>query len=147
VLQTRATMEVMLAAGLEALRDRADAPVADDEEKTKPAETEGGREILACASCRRPITSGAARIRVGDAHAHSFVNPHGLEFRIGCFGLASGLLTIGDPETFWSWFPGYAWQIEVCAACHQHLGWEFRSSDHRFHGLILDRLIPLEERP
>ena len=106
----RATMEPMSAPGLEALRDRAESPVADETEKSKAAETEGGREVLACAGCRRPITSGAARIQVGGSHAHSFVNPHGLEFRIGCFGLASGLLQIGDPETFWSWFPGYAWR-------------------------------------
>jgi hypothetical protein len=137
----------MAAAGLDSLRDRPAAPAAEDSRTPKASETEGGREVLACASCRRPITSGAARIRVGEAHAHAFVNPHGLEFRIGCFALASGLLQIGDPETFWSWFPGYAWQIEVCASCREHVGWEFRSSGHRFHGLILDRLVPLEERP
>jgi hypothetical protein len=137
----------MAAAGLEALRDRAPSPVAEDTEKPKASEDEGGHEVLACAGCRRPITSGAARTQVGGAHAHSFVNPHGLEFRIGCFSLASGLLQVGDPTTFWSWFPGYAWQVEVCASCRGHLGWEFRSSDHRFHALILDRLVPIEERP
>ena len=140
-------MEAMASGGLEALRDRSSSPVAADAEKPKTSETQGGHEILACARCRRPITSGAARIQVGGAHAHTFLNPHGLEFRIGCFGVASGLLRIGEPETFWTWFPGHAWQVELCASCREHLGWEFRSSDHRFHGLILDRLVPAEERP
>ncbi len=116
-------------------------------ERSKPDEGEGGREVLACARCRRPITTAAARIAVAGAHAHTFVNPHGLEFRIGCFALATGCLQVGEPTTFWSWFPGYAWQIEHCVGCREHLGWEFRSADHRFHGLILDRLVPLEERP
>ncbi len=136
-------MMVMPATGLEALRESATSSAAEDAEKPKAEDDEGSDEILACASCRHPITSGAARIQVGNAHAHTFVNPHGLEFRIGCFGLASGLLRIGDPETFWTWFPGHTWQVEVCASCREHLGWEFRSSDHRFHGLILDRLVPV----
>jgi len=129
----------------EALRDRPE-PKAIDADEPRPADDEGGRAILACASCRRPITSDAARIDVGGAHAHTFVNPEGIEFRIGCFGLVTGCLSVGDPTTYWSWFPGYAWRIEVCATCRAHLGWEFRSSDHSFHGLILVRLIPLEER-
>jgi hypothetical protein len=132
---------------LEALREGAPLPTLEDLEKTDASETDGGGWILACAGCRRPITSAAARIQVGGAHAHSFLNPHGIEFRIGCFGLASGLLRLGDPETFWTWFPGHTWQVELCASCREHLGWEFRSSDHRFHGLILDRLVSLEERP
>src|SRR4249920_1919213 len=117
--------------GLEALRDRTE-PVREEAEKPRPSEDEGGREVLACASCRRPITSGAARIAVGGAHAHSFLNPQGLEFRIGCFALATGCLQVGDPTTYWSWFPGYAWQVEVCATCREHLGWEFRSAQHHF---------------
>jgi hypothetical protein len=131
--------------GLEALRDRPEAKPADVDEP-RPSDDEGGG-VLACAACRRPITSDAARIEVGGAHTHSFVNPEGVEFRIGCFGLATGCLQIGEPTTFWSWFPGYAWVVEICASCQAHLGWEFRSSSHRFHGLILDRLIRLEERP
>ncbi len=137
----------MAAGGLEAFRNRAPEPAVRDMEKPAPVEGEGGREVLACARCRRPITTGAARIAVGGAHEHAFVNPHGLEFRIGCFALVTGCLQVGEPTTYWSWFPGYAWQIEQCASCREHLGWEFRSSDHRFHGLILDRLVSLEERP
>jgi len=130
---------------IEARRDRPEARPVDAEEP-RTTHDEGGGAVLACASCRRPITSDAARIEVGGAHTHSFSNPEGLEFRIGCFGLATGCLRVSEPTTFWSWFPGYAWAIEVCASCRAHLGWEFRSSSDRFHGLILDRLIPLEER-
>ena len=115
-------------------------------ERSEP-DTGRGREVLACARCRRPITSAAARIAVGGAHEHTFVNPHGLEFRIGCFAIATGCLQVGEATTFWSWFPGYAWVIEHCVGCREHLGWEFRSAGHRFHGLVLDRLVSLEERP
>jgi hypothetical protein len=132
--------------GLEAFRDRP-APAADRDEKPSPVADEGGRQVLACARCHRPITSATARIAVGGAHEHTFVNPHGLEFRIGCFALVTGCIASGEPTTFWSWFPGYAWQIEHCASCLEHLGWEFGSADHRFHGLVLDRLVALDERP
>ena len=132
--------------GLEAFREKAPKAEVRNAETPKPEEGERGR-ILACARCHQPITSAAARIAVGGAHEHTFVNPHGLEFRIGCFAIATGCLQVGEVTTFWSWFPGYAWQIELCVGCREHLGWEFRSADHRFHGLILDRLVSLEERP
>ncbi|XP_058449602.1 protein cereblon-like [Malaya genurostris] len=32
---------------------------------------------------------------------------------------------VDRPSTAFSWFPGYAWQITLCASCRQHLGWKF----------------------
>jgi hypothetical protein len=107
------------------------------------AEEERGR-VLACAACRQAITTSAARIEVGGAHEHRFTNPHGLQFHIGCFSSVAGCATAGDPETFFTWFPGYSWQVEGCSRCGAHLGWLFRSTGHGFHGLILDRLVELE---
>lgn len=97
--------------------------------------------VLACAACGTPITSRGARTTVGGSFEHLGVNPHGYAFRIGCFATAVNVVASGPPTEFWSWFPGYAWQVEVCAGCRAHLGWLFRSADHRFHGLVLDRLI------
>ena len=108
---------------------------------TRPGpEADRGR-VLACARCARPITTTAARVEVGGAHQHTFVNPHGFAFHIGCFSTVTGCAVSGEPSTFWTWFPGYAWQVEGCRTCDTHLGWRFVSNGHAFHGLILDRLV------
>jgi hypothetical protein len=112
---------------------------------TRPAADEHDRPtddvVLVCAACRTPITSSGARTTVGGSFEHLEVNPHGHVFRIGCFATAAHLVVSGPPTAFWSWFPGYTWQVEVCGRCRTHLGWLFRSADHRFHGLILERLL------
>ena len=82
---------------------------------------------------------------VAGAHAHTFTNPHGLRFHIGCFATATGCIAAGEPTTYFSWFPGYAWQVENCGSCGEHLGWRFRSPEDEFHGFILDRLVEMEE--
>lgn len=109
-----------------------------------PRTEDGTRERtgarLACRRCLTPVTDGSQRITVGGAHAHRFVNPHGFEFEIGCFADAAAV-TVGEAITYWSWFPGFAWRIEVCGGCGEHLGWLFVSADALFHGLILDRLV------
>ena len=111
----------------------------------RPAQDEGEGRVLACAVCRQKITTTAARISVGGAHEHSFANPHGFRFHIGCFARVVGCVPVGEPSSYWSWFPAYTWQIEDCGSCAGHLGWLFRTDDHRFHGLILDRLVEVEE--
>ena len=79
---------------------------------------------------------------VAGAHVHDFSNPSGVPYRIGCFAAADGCAPAGARETFFSWFPGHAWQIALCAACTLHVGWSFTpdSGAAGFHGLILDRL-------
>lgn len=103
-------------------------------------ERDRGR-ILGCAFCRRPITTTAAAIEISGSHAHTFANPDGIRFRVGCFADASGLIGIGPRSTFWTWFPGYSWRVELCAQCREQLGWLYRSAGGAFHGLILDRLV------
>jgi hypothetical protein len=77
---------------------------------------------------------------VAGGHEHRFVNPGGIHYHIGCFARAAGLIPVGEPSPYWTWFPAYRWQIERCPGCQEHLGWLFRGADHEFHGLILDRL-------
>ena len=103
--------------------------------------------ILACAYCRRAITTTAARIEVEGSHEHSFRNPFLLRFRVGCFRTAAGVVAVGEASTEWTWFPPRSWRIEQCRGCREHLGWLFRSAADRFHGLILDRLVEREEDP
>jgi hypothetical protein len=106
-----------------------------------------GGHLLVCAHCARFITTTAARIQVAGAHEHTFTNPAGLSFHIGCFWPVAGCAVAGEPSTFWTWFPGYSWQVEGCASCAHHLGWFFASGGDGFHGLILDRLVEVESSP
>jgi hypothetical protein len=88
------------------------------------------------------ITHPDERIRVQGAHEHTFANPHGLVFRIGCFRSAAGCGYTGLPTMEFTWFRGFTWRIALCANCLINVGWLFASTGGgRFHGLILDRLI------
>jgi hypothetical protein len=89
-----------------------------------------------CAACGHRITDEQWRIAMGGAHEHTFVNPYGIDHHIGCFARAPGCAYEGSPETAFSWFPGFSWQIAVCGQCHAHLGWIFRNAGEEFHGLI-----------
>jgi hypothetical protein len=115
--------------------ERGRAPAGE----TAPDEGEPG--AIVCRVCEARITEEAYRIAVQERHEHTFVNPGGFDYRIGCFALAPGCVEIGSPETYFSWFPGHSWQIVACASCRQHLGWRFRCAGESFHGLILDRLV------
>lgn len=94
---------------------------------------------LRCARCEARVCRESARISINGAHTHEFMNPAGLRFSVGCFSSAEGCIGDGDRSTVWTWFPGYAWEIECCRTCSSHLGWSFHSSAS-FYGLILDRL-------
>ncbi|XP_065073286.1 protein cereblon-like [Ochlerotatus camptorhynchus] len=48
--------------------------------------------------------------------------------------------TTSKPSTDFSWFPGYSWQISVCNACNNHIGWKFVTTKRgykpkKFYGL------------
>ncbi len=111
------------------------------------APSEGGRgRVLRCGACSQAITRDDLRVEIADAHQHTFVNPHGLVFEIGCFARAPGCVGVGPAEAFFSWFPGYAWRVVVCRGCGAHLGWSYGERPG-FYGLVLDRLREDEERP
>ncbi len=99
---------------------------------------------LYCFLCGNAITSTSERISVDGAHEHSFTNPHGYSFHIGCFRNAPGCIQEGIVTDDFSWFKGYSWRYALCADCQQHLGWIYDSQD-QFYGLILDRLISTSE--
>lgn len=95
-----------------------------------------------CAACGHEIARPSDRTDIDGRHAHEFLNPAGITFRVGCFRDAPGCVAVGERSTVWSWFPGFAWQVVLCARCHAHLGWGFSATDDitRFFALILDRL-------
>lgn len=97
-------------------------------------------DALRCAVCDHRITDRGYRRDMTGAHGHTFVNPAGFTFRIGCFVAAPGCKHVGATSAAFSWFPGWTWQVAICAGCHAHVGWIFRCSGEQFHGLIVAAL-------
>jgi hypothetical protein len=120
-----------------------DAPELIEAEAEEPSPEE--EEYILCRQCHQAITRPAERISVQGAHHHTFANPHGIVFEIGCFKYAQGCGYAGPPSTEFTWFSGYAWRVSFCTMCLTHLGWVFiAGSGDSFHGFILDRLIQPE---
>ncbi|MCP4022648.1 MAG: hypothetical protein GY729_12465 [Desulfobacteraceae bacterium] len=107
----------------------------DTKTEAKPA-----KEIL-CAVCSHKISDMSKQIIVNNAHEHTFANPHGIVFQIGCYSDANGCIPASIPSSEFSWFPGYTWRIGICRSCSAHLGWIFLSDNDAFYGLIIDKLI------
>jgi hypothetical protein len=103
------------------------------------AETKTEREIT-CARCGGGVTRARARMSVNGAHVHTFKNPSAIDYTIACFDEANGCVGSGEQSSVWTRFPGYAWQVALCAHCGEHLGWSFDRHSERFWALILDRL-------
>jgi hypothetical protein len=114
----------------------ADADADADAARTDPPHD----DALRCRACKHVITQRSYRTERSGAYEHTFVNPGGFMHTLGCFVAAPGCTYQGDPETAFSWFPGWAWQIAVCARCHAHVGWIFRLAPEQFHGLLIAAL-------
>ena len=111
-----------------------------EKEAEEPAPEE--QAYILCRQCHQAITSPADRIAVRGSHLHTFANPHGIVFDIGCFGSVMGCGYAGAVSEEFTWFAGYGWRVCYCVMCLTHLGWVFSSKGGDiFHGLILDRLI------
>ena len=111
-------------------------------EKEAPEPSPEEEEYIICRQCRQAITRPQERISIQGSHRHTFANPHGIVFEIGCFKDTSGCGYAGAATDEFSWFAGYSWRICFCSMCLTHLGWLFSaSSGDIFHALILDRII------
>ena len=111
--------------------------------RPKPSEetdTEAEKEIL-CRQCRQGITDPGQIISVQGGHRHTFANPLGVVFEIGCFQAVRNCAAVGPSSGEFTWFSGFRWRVLICGVCLTHLGWMFTSTGpNRFFGLILDRL-------
>ena len=96
--------------------------------------------LIHCKSCGHTITTVDNVISVAGQHRHTFRNPAGIVYSIGCFSKAKGCFDMGEPTLEFTWFPGYSWCYSVCGKCFTHIGWFYRSGDSTFYGLILNRL-------
>jgi hypothetical protein len=95
-----------------------------------------------CAYCGTIITSEHERVERDGAFSHTFTNPAGIVFGIGCFGQAPGCALAGEYTRDHTWFRGYGWCYALCAGCASHLGWHYEGTGRDpFFGLILDKLI------
>ena len=114
----------------------------DAESAEQEAELPEEDAFIVCRQCRHAITRNEERFSIQGAHRHTFANPHGIVFEIGCFRNAKGCGYAGVASDDFSWFAGYSWRVCFCTMCLTHLGWIFSlKGGHIFHGLILDRLI------
>ncbi|MCF8093360.1 MAG: hypothetical protein K9K21_00725 [Desulfotignum sp.] len=101
----------------------------------------GSAPAIVCRNCNHHVTDPDQQIKMDGSFLHTFANPHGHVFEIGCFNRAKGCVRASAPSVEFTWFAGYAWEIGICANCAVHLGWIFTSKQHCFFGLILERLV------
>jgi hypothetical protein len=96
---------------------------------------------LFCRFCGYRVTSDEQRISVNGSHSHTFFNPAGVLFELGCFLHAPGCRVDGDASGHFTWFVGHQWRVALCRQCATHLGWRFEKQDSMFFCLILPHLV------
>jgi hypothetical protein len=96
---------------------------------------------LLCKFCHQRITSEDKAIEINNRHCHTYNNPAGARFRIGCFSSATGCRPQSAPTEEYTWFKGFGWQVALCTNCLTQMGWYYQSAAASFYGLILDHLI------
>jgi len=97
-------------------------------------------EAIFCRACGGVITARREGIEVAGNHTHTFFNPAGIVYELGCFRKAEGCIVSGEPTGEFSWFAGHVWSYAFCRSCHNHLGWFYEGNGSTFFGLILPRL-------
>lgn len=119
----------------------------DGDERTDEELGDGGSsgQKLACKLCHGVITSRGDAIDKDGKHQHTFFNPAGILFEVGCFARAPGCTVSGPPTSEFSWFKGFLWQFSSCSTCDAHIGWFFSGAGPSFYGLIVTRLVEVEE--
>jgi len=113
----------------------------------RPVEKEEDKEdirpidAICCKTCGGVVTGRDQKISVNGSHAHTFFNPAGIVYELGCFSTAPGCRRAGEATADFTWFAGYVWRFAICRRCGSHLGWYFERGTQSFAGLILAKLI------
>ncbi|RCV27306.1 hypothetical protein SETIT_5G314400v2 [Setaria italica] len=85
--------------------------------------------IIRCRSCLTSIARRSDMVMLSSANAIG-----SLSFKeMITVHNATGLGLRGEPSKIYSWFPGYAWTIALCAACESNIGWLFRADKKNLH--------------
>ncbi len=111
-----------------------DRPIVGMEQKESAQKEDTS---LYCRACGRIITGRDQQILINGSHSHTFFNPAGIVYELGCFREACGCMTVGEATAEFTWFSGHAWRFALCLSCDTHLGWFFEMGEHSFYGLIL----------
>lgn len=98
------------------------------------------KRVIRCKACGHEITNHEQKCSIANSHSHTFFNPAGIVYEIGCFKEAAGCQITGQPTTEFSWFTGYWWRFALCSNCQAHLGWLYEKRESTFFGLILANL-------
>ncbi len=98
------------------------------------------QRIIVCRACRALVTERRYAIVVDGQHQHTFFNPAGIAFEIGCWSNAQGCEAHGRPTSEFTWFAGFEWNFAVCRSCGALLGWFYAGEGGGFWGLIVNRL-------
>lgn len=121
-------------------QDRQAAPLGSPTPELECEEREKEGDLL-CRVCKNTVTSRAQAIEQRGSHQHTFFNPEGIVFDIGCFATAKGCLHLGEPTSRFTWFAGCTWRFALCSLCQIHLGWYYQAQDgSSFYGLIVKML-------
>jgi hypothetical protein len=133
---------------LQTLRKLSDEQLTKVTERIKQQrkDREKKKELILCRNCSHVITSLDRKIEIDGKHVHTYKNPAGIVYTIGCFSAAGGCFNFGDPTDEYTWFPGFAWCYSNCLNCFAHLGWFYQSGDRHFYGLILNHLTMGEKK-
>jgi len=112
------------------------------ETTTEEADEPDEEKKIRCRACRHLITTTDHVFSIDGGHRHTFANPAGIVFEIGCFSAADGCANRGAPTSEFSWFSGYSWRFSLCSRCRGHMGWFYAGEGKPgFYGLILAHLI------
>lgn len=123
-------------------REKSFKPSLNSSPNVDADQKESSEKYLVCKTCENKITTIGHKIEIFGSFKHSFLNPAGHVFEIGCFSEAPGCSILGEPTSEWTWFPDYQWQIALCSSCISHLGWYYSAGKKlSFFGLILNTLI------
>ncbi len=99
-------------------------------------------QYILCMQCENKISRSIYKMSYNGSFDHTFLNPAGNVFHIGCFKRADGCIVLGKASSEWTWFQGKSWRVALCGQCLTHLGWYYQAEDDSpFFGLILDALI------
>ena len=79
----------------------------------------------------------------------NYVNPSGYIHELITLYNTKNLWIIGRPNSEFSWFEGYGWQIAICGRCGGHIGWCFSTesslSPKLFYGLSRENIVTSEK--
>ncbi|XP_046970638.1 protein cereblon-like [Vanessa cardui] len=106
------------------------------------------KSVLCCSSCAVEIARREHIFAMSSEGVHSnYTNLGGYMHDIVTVSRASNTELSGAPSAEFSWFPGYAWTIALCAACLAHVGWRFDAQrrglrPQQFYGLCRNYVQP-----